>query len=390
VALAFLIMLLSGVMFYREAAEAISLIRNTIYPGRRFSTGGGFPLWAFFSHNMGAMLSDRNGNWTENICESASFVFGFVPLLLLVIFSQFSQRRINSPWIGMLAVYMAFIGVFTFIGFPIWLAKITFMGMSLPERTQLGFGLANAFMLATAFSPRFGWQDVPPKTIRSAVAAWGVLLLGSMFCFKWQYPLLKLGFAVPITVITIAISYVAFRKRDLTLLVVFLVALSFLTSVKFNPIVRGGTNFIYHNTLSEKLTELNRGNAANAPWLVMGSWQVSNLPRMLGIPSMGGYHNYPQFKIWRLLDPAGELAEQYNQSGYVTFMASSYRQPVIKTITPGNFEVYVSPAHETFKKFGVRYFLSCNEQSHVIFRESGAFTERYRTGDFIIFERNER
>jgi hypothetical protein len=390
VALALLIMLISGALFYRESAEAISLIRDTVYPGRRFSTGGGFPLWAFFSHNMGAMLSDQNGKWIENVCESASFVFGFVPLLLLVIFSQFTQRRINSPWIRMLAAYMAFIGVFTFIGFPVWLAKIAFMGMSLPERTQLGFGLANAFMLATAFSPRFDWQDVPPKTIRFAVAAWAALLLGSMFWFKWQYPLLKLGFAIPFVAITIAVSHVAFRKRNLTLLVVFLAALSFLTSVKFNPVVRGGTDFIYHNALSEKLIELHRSNAVNTPWLVMGSWQISNLPRMLGIPSLGGYHNYPHFKIWSLLDPEGRLAKQYNQSGYVTFIASPDRQPVLKTITPGNFEVFVSPVHDAFKKLGVRYFLSCNEQSHAIFRESAVFTERYRTGDFIIFERKER
>ena len=387
--MALTVMIVSGALFYRESAEALRLLRDTVYPGRRFSTGGEFPLWAFFSHNLGAMLSDQNGKWIENVCESASFVFGFVPLLLLVIFSQFSRSRIHSPWIGALAAYMVFIGVFTFIGFPAWLAKITFMGMSLPERTQIGFGLANAFMLATAFSPRFGWQDVPQKTIRYAVAAWGALLLGSMFWFKWQYPLLKLGFAAPFAVITIAVSYVALRKRNLTLLVVFLAALSFLTSVKFNPVVRGGTDFLYHNRLSEKLTEINRGNAANAPWLVMGSWHVSNLPRMLGIPSLGGYHNYPQFRIWSLLDPAGKLVNQYNQSGYVTFVASPDRQPVIKIITPGNFEVFVSPAHDAFKKLGVRYFLSCNEQSHVIFRESGAFTEQYRSGNFIIFERKE-
>jgi hypothetical protein len=351
--------------------------------------GGGYPLWAFFSHNIGAMLSDRKGMWFENICESSSFVFGFVPLVLMMAFSCLSKNKIKNPWLWFMTFYMIFIGTFTYCGFPVWLSRLTFMGISLPERTMAGFGLANAVVLSATFSSKFDLRNVSQKTVNLALATWAVVLVGSMFWFKSSYPLLRYELSLPFVITNIAAAIIALKLGKMLVLTAFITSLSFITSVKFNPVVIGGTDFLFQNNLSAKMSEISSKDTGKSPWVVMGDWKISNIPKMLGIPSLGGYHNYPDFKIWRQLDPDGRWFNNYNQCAFVTFVASTVEDLSVKNISPGNLQAIINPGCKGLKRLGVRYFLSVGDKSHEVFQKIGSFRELYRFKEYVIYERSE-
>jgi len=373
-------------MFFREGGEYLQLLQNTTYPGRRFSTGGGFPLWAFFSHDFFAETCNHPGSWLGNICEDASFIFVFpsVWCLLLVLLVQY--RRWLDSWSLILAIYVAGVMIYTYVGFPDWLAHLTLFGMSTNNRTQMGLGLADLLILVAAVSNSRLRESLNFNTRWIGLLLWVSLLVAGGFWFKSYWPHLKLYWLAAGVGFQAILACLWWSKNFRSGGMALLALASFAYTIKFNPWVRGGSDYLFKNPLSAKILELDRADRNIHPWVVMGDFVTSNLPRMIGVRSLGGYRGYPDFELWKLFDPDGKYYATCNQLGFVSFEAGNSMDADITSPAPGVVVVNINPSSPAFDKAGVRFFITVGNPTIQLFEKDSGFSEVFKFADKAIFE----
>jgi hypothetical protein len=381
-------------MFFREGGAYIQLLQNTTYPGRRFSTGGGFPLWAFFSHDFFAETCNRPGCWLGNICEESSFIFVFPAVwgLLLVLLVQY--RRWFDSWNLILAIYVAGVMIYTYAGFPAWLARLTLFGMSTDNRTQMGLGLANFIMLVAALSnPRLR-ESLNPKTRWIGLFLWISLLAVGGFWFSSHWRHLNLSYCLLGVGLQVLLACLWWSKNLRSWGMALLALASFAYTIKFNPWVMGGSDFLFKNPLSAKILELDRSDRGLHQWVVINDNGLSELPRILGVRSLGGYHGYPDFDLFKSFDPAGKYYSTYNQCGFLIFEAGDSMEAQFTCSSPGIIVANINPSSPAFDKAGVRFFIVLGQSSIRAFEKSGNFNtlfsqpdKLFSQADKAIFER---
>ena len=196
-AMALAIVMFAAVVFYLEAQKIIDILAETVYPGKRLSTGGDFEPWKLLSNTLLIHLYVffRHGfsapflvNWADmtNICEYASFIFLFPVLLAIFIARCTIARKIVDPLSLMIGCYIALILVYMFLGFPEWLSKYSGFSRTPAGRELMGLGIANIVLLVAMLSKPIYFEL--SKTIRLFISiGWAVLLvISAVYLFtKW-------------------------------------------------------------------------------------------------------------------------------------------------------------------------------------------------------------
>jgi hypothetical protein len=374
-------------LFFRESQGVVQLIQNTTYPGRRFSAGGGFPLWAFFSHDFFAETCNHPGSWLGNICEDSSFIFVFpaVWCLLLVLLVQY--RRWFDSWSLILAIYVAGVMIYTYAGFPDWLAHLTLFGMSTVNRTQMGLGLADLLMLVAALSNSRLRASLNFNTRWIGLLLWISLLVACGFWFKSYWHHLKLHWIALGVGFQAILAYLWWSKNFRSWGMALLALASFAYTIPFNPWVRGGNDFLFKNPLSAKILELDQADRNIHPWVVIGDNGISELPRIIGVRSLGGYHGYPDFDLFKSFDPAGTYYSTYNQCGFLVFEVGDSMDAEFTSPSPGVVYANINPSSPAFDKAGVRFFLVLGQSRIRVFEKNGNFSKLFSYADKAIFER---
>ena len=142
------VLILTGLVLriFVKSIDAINLISNTAYPGKRVSTGGEIEsLIQLITGNINLITPYTNKY--ENPCEIA-LVMDFFPItILLLIFSIIKNKTKDFLLYFMLGISI-FLNIYCIIGFPEIIAKITFMSLSVSNRTKGVIGIINVFILA--------------------------------------------------------------------------------------------------------------------------------------------------------------------------------------------------------------------------------------------------
>lgn len=354
---------LGGILFAREAWDAILLIQNTAYPGKRMTLGGGFPKTMLFPHNLfiswGGILTD----WRQlvNYCEGANFIYFFPVILFQMIFQSKAKR--NKPWILYTCFgFLSFLFLYTYVGLPEWLAILTLMAKSNTNRTQIGMGLAEICILILFLKQR-------TETLTSSQRK-KVLIATALFIFGFAYFFVShVDVNNPFKLFLAAAFYLGLSSLTLSpkLATRFLIAfaiVSFLYTFPFNPVVKGGTEFLRKNALAEKILAIDKQFQGKSKWVLFGesaqAWVLSNYFRILGVHSLVGYFPQPQLKIFKPFDPTGMQASVYNQCAFVRFVATD-SQTATFPFEPGQIRVKVSPEANAFRELGVTHFLFVQE-----------------------------
>ena len=341
-----------------ESRDVVTVIRNSIYPGHRTSAGGAESLANIFRCNIFALAPARG--WTATARASAAS--GFILLSPLVFFAViwdglFSRRKPNRL-VMVLAGYLILLLLWNIAGFPNWLSKWTLLNRVPERRSLLGIGVADLLSVVAYFAE--SREPISARKLFAITAVWVAFNAWVGWSLHSLYPGYSLRTALVGIVAVSALGKILLARPRLGLCLV--AAASIWSTADFNPLVRGGTDFIYHNPLSAKIVELDLAAAKQSVWVTYGDLPMDiclpNLFRMIGVRCLNGVHAYPQFGLWQKLDPDGASRDAYNRYAHVVFCLPPTKDDMrIKLVQQDLVMVQIHPDNPRFATLGVDYIL---------------------------------
>lgn len=352
-----------------QVSNALSLITHTVYPGERFSSGGGLPLWQPFNNQFLVTRFIRDWVPLSNICESASSFF-FSPLICIFALLQWKRKRnlVSRSFLCFLG-FSAFLLFYASVGVPAAFAKWTYFSKVTSNRIHMALVLSELCLLFI-FLREFNPLELDKSSRMKVLGLWIFFMAGVGISLHLRIPEYSLIALIAVLGLNAGLGTLLLAgKRELFLSV--LAILTYAYTLSFNPItLPGGPDYVLHHPLSVKLREISKADP-NALWVTFVQKPDSPhtaIPRMLGVHSIDGYHSYPHFGIWEKLDPTRNLQANYNQAAWISFVPHS-RPNFYFEHSPGLVRLYIRPEDPFFRSLGVRYCTVISE-------------------DFSLFERN--
>lgn len=302
------------VLWLIQANEAISLIQQSIYPGRRLALGGDWSLIRIFSglfspflglnlagiFNGGAIFSaDRFPVTMGNICEAAGYILVFPVAWLAMAASYWKGQKLNALSLA-LSIYIVLLLIWMTIGYPEWLAVATKMSMSPPKRTLIGLGLASILLVLSVFS-QTDRKLLDPSTKYSKII---LLMLATVFfiVFYWletAYPEFLHWWELLILIILFALWGDAFFTGNKIALITLTMLLS-INGLFVNPLVQDVAS-LQNDQLSVVLQEEKENGSAQ--WLALPNILLPQYLKANGASVWNGVRFTSDPREMRLIDP---------------------------------------------------------------------------------------
>ena len=334
------------------AKDTILTTLNTVYPGSRTENGGGaFRKYIDYLGNI--FLPYKELGLKFPTVEEAA-VFGLFPLGIISSITYMIKNKKKDLFSILLYIPYVILGIFAFIGFPDWLAKVTFLGMSIAERVVLALGFIDILLLVRYLS--FGeksmkfWKAGIISVVLSAILVLITHLYNTAYIGIYSCALLL---AMASCLFFFALEYnTKFGKYFFT---IGIIGTMLIAGFTVNPIVKG-TDMI---TDSKILAAVEKYNTEDEGlWLTEAiGFPGPNYLVMAGAPTINSTHAYPDLEFCKILDPEGKYEKVYNRYSHI-YMEVVEKEPAEKfvLISPDTYHVYITA--DELEKLNIKYIFT--------------------------------
>lgn len=336
-----------------DARDAIETIASTAYPGRRISTGDLMPLSRLFGHHL--LVAMRGGDEAQGVVAAVPWLW--FPVVAAGEALRFARTRRIDPLAAALVLVCAAFVAYACRGVPESVARATGLAWVPSARVPLALGVADALLLVRVLArPRDEGEPghLPALCVAVAWIAWIGIVANGVHARRGD-----LGGAVTALLVVAngGIAYALLRRpRPACIAGALAVALA-ASTLWFNPLVRGGSAFLRENALSRQILAIDRAAGGATTWAVFGPPALGNLPRVLGVRSLGGVQPIPQLALWRRLDPDGSERDVYDRYAHVLFETGRSSVPRFQARGVDGFAVRVAPGSPALRELGATHVL---------------------------------
>lgn len=283
-----------GIVFF-YFKDAIKVVSETVYPGKRISLGGdsSWQYWlsSFFPY---LLINGYEQTWGPNICEVGGVVT-YLPLFSICFLDYRNLRDIfkNRIFVLLLSTFL-FVSLWMVIAFPEWFVKVTLLYMSPAHRGVYLLGLSInilAFFCIIRGKLIFNWYRI---SIFSSLVVLGYFISsyisGKSLIDKSHWEIML----IPILFLLFSLN----RLNRLTLMLSIL-SLSLIYTFNFNPLQ--STKPIFDIINSYKTEELNSYKNENG-WVVKEDYPGAILAG-IGVKSFTNVLIRPQLDFFKSIYP---------------------------------------------------------------------------------------
>ncbi|MBE6049638.1 MAG: hypothetical protein E7214_02990 [Clostridium sp.] len=353
--------------FIFTAKEAISLMLGTAYPGARVEHGGNLDSYMISGYAFSWLLPYKDVP-VSNPSELSSFI-SLLPLSFILFFFRKKDDEDNNLII-FIYVYILIMMLFSVIGFPEKLAKLTLFSYVSPQRLMIIVGLASTYLLIMLLSNiacRENKINILISSIVTIISS--IIMCLSLYNTDAYKYLTDDGFIVSIVVFTVMI-YLWVRgyiKYLVPYTLIFMVMAGFFV----NPIART-LSPIYEKEVFKNAVRINKENPGK--WASIENIYGASLLEANGLKVFNGVHYYPDLEMWRSLDTENIYENVYNRYAHVV-VGITTEKTNFELIQPDVIKVNVN--FEELYKIGIKYLL-INENLNVYnTTEKNRFKELY-------------
>lgn len=339
--------------FFMMSKDTINIVLNTVYPGSRVETGGG-ELRKYVSYLDNVVFPYKQEGLITNT-DKESVMFGLFPLgIIFVVFSMFKNKKIDLFTILLLIPYVIS-AIFSFIGMPTWLAKITLLSFSRAQRVKMVLGYIDILfllkMLSSGEKINKTWISFILSLIFSLVLVTITKLLNPNYVGK-----LIAGFLFIMSLYLFFFALTFNTKYGKYFFTLGIIGTMFIAGFTVNPI-SSGYDMIYDSPILKSAEETN--NNDRGLWLTdaMG-FPNPNYLTMAGCEVVNSTNIYPNLDLWRSLDKSRKYEEVYNRYAHVIMEIREEKDinEKFELLSKDKIAVYVTP--EELKDMNIKYIFT--------------------------------
>jgi hypothetical protein len=360
-----LVFAVSAYHYYNIAKDTYALVLSTVYPGRRFSTGGDLIKGRFFSEFLGMYVSDTNlpSQWL-NISEESGF-FMFFPVVFYVLAARYVKFRKADPLMVTLSIFVLIGSIYVLAGFPSFLSKASLLSMSPASRALPILGAGNAILLFVFLGnkdrgeeEKFTWIEFGLLTVASFVFL-------KTICANIGDATDHFFSAEQITTASLLmlVAYLLVRYKAIRFITpvacLFLIGLN-VANAKVHP-VSSGLSALLEQPLVEKTKPLYEKDP-KARWVVFGSQQLeasnwANLLKVNGINVFNGVKWIPPLKDMAVLDRNADSV--YNRYAHIDMhkFINGRDTVVFQGLGPDGYAIHMDPCSPRLARLGIKYIV---------------------------------
>lgn len=307
------------IIYFHYGMSTLQIIMNTVYPGKRISTGGNYGIQNFtYIYSLLFPFKD-----VGNPCEYSIGISLFpIPLLVSMFYilkNLFERKKgfIKKNLLIILLTVLSFIfTLYTFIEIPTILAKISLLSFCPSKRIAVILSIINLYLL--------------------------IILVGKVEIKKWYQYVFAILFALLTSIVCIYFAhflypnYLGLKINIILIFFLFVLILSFLFSYKsiyryifiglmilvgiinlifVNPISYG-TDAIYKKDASKEIRKI-VNNDKKSVWISYNSVTLQNFALLNNAKVLNSTNIYPKLKIWHKLDTNKKYLDVYNRYAHI-------------------------------------------------------------------------
>lgn len=288
--------------------DAIKLLYDTVYPGKRVSLGGQYTFRNLFTNLTTLFLPYKESNVLNN-CEVSDFIHIVIPCVIIFpfIYKRLKEEKDSNLIIGKIIFISLIIEVvFMLVGFNELLAKLTLF--SYINRMELVYGFTSVLFSLWTISILWKYKDILSMKIK--IFSILIFIIGYYLTITQQnieylpiyvYLLEILAFSI------LVFSIYQIKQKNSILILFFILVVS---SFTINPIAYGTTAITDYELISTVKKTITKNNQYV---LTTDSLQLQSLLFANGLKTINGVNFYPDLKKWKLIDSKEEYKDIYNR-----------------------------------------------------------------------------
>ena len=298
-------------VYFKNDAEYLTAITNTVYPGSRICYGG-YSITRLFGY-IGNLLMPvvEYGNPSE----AGRFVTLFPIPLILAVYAFFKNSK-KDLLTGLLLIPTIVLGIYCVIEMPATIAKILLLTYTTPERAADILGYAMVLLLVVVLG-RYG--DKARLKLPYAVIVTAVVMGITLYYTKVQYAgyakyfafvIIGIAIAVVFTMIIAKIGEQWHKRAIITASIVVLI-----TGLMVNPLSYG-LDAITSKPVAKEIGEI-VSEDADGIWIAVGSAVSGNFMVACGAPTLNSVNYIPNMDMWAQLNLGKSEEELYNRYAHI-------------------------------------------------------------------------
>jgi len=379
--------------YYLIARDTFSIMANTVYPGRRFSTGGDLIDGKLFAEFFGIFMAEEQHplQW-GNICEASGFIM-FFPIIFYCIGYIFLELKKIDPLLMSISVYLIIGLIYLLAGFPAFLSKITLFSMSPSYRALPIIEAGNCILLICFIGNRQSEKVLTKLSWLEFGSLAVVVFVFFRFVSSHVNNTTNTFFtSKQITIVTFlfTVVYLLIRYKDFKFvkpaLYLILTGIS-LPNLLVNPITKGFAP-ILENPLYNVSKEIDKKDPG-AKWALFGDIRVTHLIKAAGVKIFNGVKYTPLLEDMKVLDPSGKKDSVYNRYSHVTMTTKIQTNDTVmfELKGPDSYTIFMDPCSPRLKVLGIKYIAFSYEP---LPSEIRCMSPVIDTAGIFIFKRNDQ
>lgn len=303
--------------------DTIKTVMQTAYPGKRFETGGGV-FGKLFEYFINPLFPYKDAG---NPCEFSDFITFFpislVASLYLIIKNWKAKAKKDVFLICTTAVSVALF-LWVAVGWPGFLAKVSFLYVSAAGRAILAFELLQCYLLLRVIAC-YGPKELFAKPWAALIAA-AVAVCTALVAADPLNGYAGVPYRIIAGIVLFLIGYFVLSggvgknipKLRPAVMTVLIIAVAGMAGLFVNP-VQKGLNAIYAKPASTMIqtAQHNRPGVwlsvnGNTPVLELQQFAIAN-----GAPTINSVNAYPALGRWESLDPKRRYVAKYNRYAHI-------------------------------------------------------------------------
>lgn len=370
------------------------MMLNTVYPGRRFSTGGDLLEGKLFADFFSMFMSDKHtpSLW-QNVCEASGAIL-FFPIVFYALFFYYFKYKRADPLLIPLSVFIVVALIYVLAGFPSFLSKISLFSMSPAFRTLPIIGIGNYILLVCYM----GSNKIEVKNSKFTWIEFGILAVATFLFIRMVSSYINkvtgnyfTDSEVNIVTVLVVLSYLLIRYKDFRFVkpVLYLVlAIMVISQAGVNPLTKG-LSPVLENPLRQITAEIHKKDP-HAGWAFFGDIRLTHLVKSTGSNIMNGVKYVPPLEMMKILDPKGINDSVYNRFAWVTmkkFIIPGNDTVIFRKTNQDGYIIFMDPCSPRLRQLKVKYFIFDHNPEP---DEIRCMTKVIETVGLYIYKRNDQ